>query len=59
MLIETGMVSTSVGGRLKIATVTLENGFQLLNEQDIQNIISENQPRFAKYRRILLDNLRS
>jgi|APSaa5957512535_1039671.scaffolds.fasta_scaffold29009_3 20S proteasome alpha/beta subunit len=58
MLIETGVISTSVGGRLKIATVTLENGFQLLNEKEIQNIICENQPRFAKYRRILLDNLR-
>lgn len=59
MLIETGVVSTSVGGRLKIATVTLENGFQLLNEKEIQKIISENQCRFAKYRRVLLDNLRS
>ncbi len=59
MLIETGVISTSVGGKLKIATVTLENGFQLLNEKEIQGIISENQPRFAKYRRILLDNLRS
>lgn len=59
MLIETSVTSSSVGGRLKIATVTLENGFQLLNEKEVQNIISENQPRFAKYRRILLDNLRS
>lgn len=59
MLIETETVSATVGGQLKLATVTLEQGFQLLHEKDIQNIIRENQPRFAKYRRILLDNLRS
>lgn len=58
MLIETEMISTSVGGRLKIATVTLENGFQLLNEKEVQDIICENQARFAKYRRVLLENLR-
>ena len=59
MLIETETVSATVGGQLKLASVTLDQGFQLLNEKDIQNIIRENQPRFAKYRRILLDNLRS
>jgi len=59
MLIETETVSTTVGGQLKLATVTLDQGFQLLNEKDIQSIIKESQPRFAKYRRILLDNLRS
>ena len=59
MLIETETVSTTVGGQLKLATVTLDQGFQLLNENDIQAIIKENQPRFSKYRRILLDNLRS
>ena len=59
MLIETGVISSTVGGRSKIATVTLENGFQLLHDKDIQDIISENQPRFAKYRRVLLENLRS
>lgn len=58
MLIETETISTTVGGRLKIATVTLENGFQLLNEQEIQDIICENQHRFAEFRRILLDKLR-
>ena len=50
MLIETGVISSTVGGRSKIATVTLENGFQLLHDKDIQYIITENQPRFAKYR---------
>ena len=59
MLIETETVSTTVGGQLKLATVTLDQGFQLLNENDIQAIIKESQPRFSKYRRILLDNLRS
>lgn len=59
MLIETETVSPSVGGQLKLATVTLQGGFQQLNEKDIQQLISENQPRFAKYRRILLDNLRT
>ena len=59
MLIETETVSISVGGQLKLATVTLDQGFQLLNEKNIQSIIRENQPRFAKYRRVLLDNLRS
>ncbi len=58
MLIETETVSTTVGGQLKLATVTLDQGFQLLNEKDIQNIIRENQPRFAKYHKMLLDNLR-
>lgn len=59
MLIETETIAQSVGGRLKIATVTLEGGFQQLNEKEIQELICENQPRFAKYRRILLDNLRT
>lgn len=59
MLIETETISASVGGRLKIATVTLEGGFQQLNEKEIQDLICENQTRFAKYRRILLENLRS
>lgn len=59
MLIETETISASVGGRLNLATVTLRDGFQQLNESDVQKLISENQPRFARYRRILLDNLRS
>ena len=59
MLIETETVSASVGGRLKLATVTLEGGFQQLNERDVQKLVSENQPRFAKFRRVLLDNLRT
>jgi len=58
MLIETETVSPSVGGQLKLATVTLQGGFQQLNEKDVQQLITENQPRFAKYRRTLLDNLR-
>ncbi len=58
MLIETETISTSVGGQLKLATVTLEGGFQRLNEADIQILIRENQLRFAKYRRTLIDNLR-
>lgn len=57
MLIETETASPSVGGRLKLATVTLQEGFQQLNEKDIQFLICENQPRFAKFRRLLLDNL--
>ncbi len=59
MLIETETISPSVGGRLKLATVTLEEGFQQLNEFQIQKIIRENQIKFAKYRRVLIDNLRS
>lgn len=59
LLIETETVSPSVGGQQKIATVTLRGGFQQLNEKDVENLINENQPRFAKFRRILLDNLRS
>ena len=59
MLIETETVSATVGGQLKLASVTLDQGFQQLNEKDIQSIIRESQPRFAKYRRILLDSLRS
>ena len=58
MMIETETISATVGGRLKIATVTLENGFQLLNEQEVQDIISESQARFAKYRKTLLDAFR-
>lgn len=58
MLIETETISTSVGGQLKLATVTLESGFQRLNEKDIQDLICECQPRFANYRRILLERLR-
>jgi len=58
MLIETETVSPSVGGQLKLAIVTLQGGFQQLNEKDVQQLITENQPRFAKYRRTLLDNLR-
>ncbi len=59
LLIETETVSTSVGGQQKLATVTLRGGFQQLNEKEIEVLINENQSRFAKYRRILLENLRS
>lgn len=58
MLIETETVSASVGGQLRLATVTLEGGFQRLNENDIQSLICECQPRFAKYRSALLEKLR-
>lgn len=58
MLVETEMTSNTVGGQLQIATVTIANGFQRLNEQEIGALINENQPRFAKFRRILMDNLR-
>lgn len=58
LLIETETVSDSVGGRLKIATVTLDNGFQFLSEGDVQDLVHEGQPRFAGYRRALLENLR-
>lgn len=58
MLVETEMTSNTVGGQLQIATVTIANGFQRLNEQEIGVLINENQPRFAKFRRILMDNLR-
>jgi hypothetical protein len=57
MLVETEMISPSVGGPLQIATVTLENGFQRLSEKEIQDLINENQGRFAEFRRILLDRL--
>lgn len=58
MLIETETVSPTVGGQLKIATVTLEGGFQQISEDEIQRTISENQFRFSKYRRVLMSNLR-
>lgn len=54
LLVETGIVSPTVGGQLQIATVTLENGFQRLNEHEVQSLIEENQPRFAEFRRIML-----
>jgi hypothetical protein len=57
LLVETEMISPSVGGPLQIVTVTLENGFQRLSEKDVQDLINENQPRFAEFRRILLDKL--
>ncbi len=57
MLVETEMISPSVGGPSQIATVTLENGFQRLSEKEIQDLINENQGRFAEFRRILLDRL--
>ena len=59
MMIETETVSETVGGQLKIATVTLESGFEFISESEIQKIINENQPRFARYRRELLDNLKN
>ena len=59
MMIETETVSETVGGQLKIATVTLEGGFEFISESEIQKIINENQPRFARYRRELLDNLKN
>lgn len=58
LLIETETISPTVGGRLNLATVTLGGGFQQLNEDDVHKLINENQLRFAKYRRVLLDNLR-
>jgi 20S proteasome alpha/beta subunit len=57
LLVETEMISPSVGGPLQIATVTLENGFQRLSEKDVRDLIDENQARFADFRRILLDKL--
>lgn len=57
MLVETEMISPTVGGPLQIATVTLENGFQRLSEKDVQDLINGNQRRFAEFRRILLDKL--
>jgi hypothetical protein len=51
------VISPTVGGPMQIATVTLENGFQRLGEKDVQHLIDENQPRFAEFRRILLDRL--
>ena len=59
LLIETQTVSPSVGGQQNLATVTLRGGFQQLNDKDVENLIDGNQPRFAKFRRILLDNLRT
>ena len=59
MLIETEMTSDTVGGQLQIATVTIANGFQRLNEQEVRALINENQPRFAKFRRILMEALRT
>ena len=58
MLIETEMTSNTVGGQLQIATVTIANGFQRLNEQEIRTLINENQSRFAKFRKVLLERLR-
>jgi len=59
LLTETELATPAVGGQFKIATVTLENGFQHLHDSEIQNINNENQPRHAKFLRILLENVRS
>lgn len=56
-LTETEMATSSVGGQFKIATVTLENGFQRLNDSEIQEINSKNQPRYAKFRKTLLEHI--
>jgi len=58
MLIETEKISSTVGGQLQIATVTLDRGFQRVSEKEISDIIHENQPLFAKFRKILLENFR-
>lgn len=57
LLVETEMISTSVGGPFQIATITLETGFQKLGEKDIQVLINENQSRFANLKRVFLDKL--
>jgi hypothetical protein len=57
ILVETEMISPTVGGPFQLATVTLEDGFQRLGEKDIQDLICENQERFAEFRKILLDLL--
>jgi len=57
-LVETETISQTVGGPLQVATVTLESGFQKLSEREVDEIIEENQPRFAEFRNILLDELR-
>lgn len=54
-LVETEIVSPTVGGPLQIATVTLENGFQRLSEQELRKLIRENQFRFAEFRHTLMD----
>lgn len=54
LLVETETVAPSVGGALQVATITLENGFQRLNEQEIRKLICENQFRFAEFRKDLL-----
>lgn len=59
MLIETETVSPTVGGQTQMATVTLGTGFQRVNEPEIQAIMEENQPRFAAFRKTLLDELLS
>ena len=59
MLLETSTVSATVGGSPKIATLTSDSGLQFLNEKEIKDLIAENQSRFAKYNKILLEHLRS
>lgn len=56
-LTETEMATPTVGGQFKIATVTLENGFQRLSDSEIQEINSQNQHRYAKFRKALLEHL--
>ncbi|MDG6918967.1 MAG: hypothetical protein JRN62_05975 [Nitrososphaerota archaeon] len=58
-LVETETISQTVGGPLQVATVTLESGFQKLSEKEVDTIIEENQPRFAEFRKILIDELRT
>lgn len=57
LLVETETVSSAVGGPLQVATVTLENGFQRLSEQEVRNLIRENQFRFADFRHKLMSLL--
>jgi 20S proteasome alpha/beta subunit len=59
MLIETEMVTPSVGGRFQIAKVTVDQGLEFLSEQDVQGIINSSQNNFSEYRKQILNNLRT
>ncbi len=54
-LVETEIVEPTVGGPFQVAVVTLEHGFQRLSEKEVRQLITENQLRFAKFRRVLFD----
>jgi hypothetical protein len=45
LMVLTAAYEPTVGGPIHIATVTLQEGFTLLHERDVEGLIEEVQPR--------------